>query len=141
VEIVKSLSQLEAACLAHHRALAHREKTIEHFQDSFRLMDEYLQSVDQEPTCEVFISQTFQGLAAHFRRIPTRGFRDSTERSVHGIVGVIKDWRAFCHWTHDEGHFDTLPEVPVPTLLQRLFPVLTEAELALIFNSRQLDLE
>jgi len=136
---VKTLASLEAECIAHHRALGRSENTIHHYQDSFRLMDAYLADAGIDPTSEVLTTQTFQGLAAYLRRTPTRGFRGSTERTIHGIHGIMKDWRAFCRWALEEDLIEALPKVPVPRLPQHLFPVLTETELATIFNSKQLD--
>lgn len=133
------LEQLYEACIAHHRALGHSGKTIDHYRDSFRLMDEYLSSTDTLPTTATLTTQTFQGLSAYLKRTPTRGFRGSTERSIHGLHGVMKDWRAVCRWAHDEGLIDRLPKVPVPKLPQQMFPVLSEDELQRIFASRQLD--
>ncbi len=139
VTSVKTLASIETACIAHHRALGRSENTIHHYLDSFRLMNQYLAEAGVQPTTAILSTQTFQGLAAYLRRTPTRGFRGSTERTIHGIHGIMKDWRAFCRWALEEGHIDTLPKVPVPKLPQHLFPVLTETELATIFNSRQLD--
>lgn len=133
-----SLSKLQELCIAHHRALGHSEATIYHYQDSFRLMDLYLAEAGLEPTTDVLIGQTFQGLSAYLRRTPTKGFRGGNERSAHGIHGVMKDWRAFVRWAHEEEYITTLPKVPVPKLPQNLFPILSEDDLASIFQTKQL---
>ncbi|HYI25826.1 MAG TPA: hypothetical protein VD767_10485, partial [Thermomicrobiales bacterium] len=57
----------------------------------------------REPTSDVLVSQTFHGLSAYLRRSPTKGFRGGNERSAHGIHCVMKDWRAFVRWAHEEG--------------------------------------
>lgn len=133
------LADVESLYLAHHRSLGRSEKTIYHYEDSFRLMDVYLSEVGQEPTTEALVTQTFQGLVAYLKRTPTRLHRGDTERSIHGIHGVMKDWRAFTRWAYEEGHIKALPKVPVPKLPEEMFPVLTEADLSRIFACKQLD--
>lgn len=108
------LADVEDLYLAHHRAYGRLDKMISHYEDSFRLMDLYLSEAGIEPRVSVLTSQTFQGLVTHLRRTPTKSFRGSTERTIHGIHGVMKDWRALCRWALEEGHIEALPKIPVP---------------------------
>ena len=133
------LATLEGLYLDHHRAVGSSIKTIEHYQNTFVAFHKYLAEQHLALTSSVLTSTTMNGFAAWLRTTPTKGQRGRTERSIVSVHGNLKDLRAVVRWLHEEQLLDELPKVPIPKLPQTLFTVLTEAELALIFQSKQLD--
>jgi site-specific recombinase XerD len=134
-----TIEQVTRQYLNHHRALGSSPKTIAHYDDSVRIFELFLEHRGSKRTVDELTTATFQAFSAYLRETPSRPWRGSTIRSSHSIHGILKDWRAICRWAHEERLLEALPKVPVPKLPQRLFPILTEEELATIFASRQLD--
>lgn len=136
---VDSLERLEATYLNHHKALGHSDKTVAHYTNTFLVFHRFLSETDKPSTSECLTTAVMQEFVTWLRETPTRGFRGSTERTVDGVHGIMKDLRAFTRFLVSEELLDRQPKVPVPKLPRHLFPVLTESELETILTCRQLD--
>jgi site-specific recombinase XerD len=134
-----ALGELEQHYLAHHRALGHSEKTINHYECSFLLLHKFLEETNKPLESSSLTTAVMQEFIAWLRQTPTRGFRGNTTRTPDGIHGVMRDMRAFTRYLVAEGRLDKQPKVPIPTLPKHLFPVLSEAQLGAILTCRQLD--
>lgn len=130
------LHELEERYLAHHRALGHSEKTVIHYRNTFLCFDRFLADV---PQADELSGAAMNAFASWLRATPTKGWRGDTNRSEFGIHGLLKDMRAFLNWLVEEEILEKAPKVPVPKLPQTLFPILSDAELARVFGTRQLD--
>lgn len=135
---MRRLTELEGLYLDHHRALGSSPKTITHYRNTFITFHRFLDSVGKDKTADVLVSATFNAFAGYLRESPSKLMRGSTQRSIVTTHGHLKDMRAFVRWLYEEGHLHEVPKVPIPKLPQTLFPVLTEAELAAIYQSKQL---
>ena len=131
-----ALSELEEQYLAHHRALGHSEKTVTHYRNSFAAFDRFLAA---QPQTDALSNASMNAFASWLRQTPTKGWRGDTTRSEFGLHGILKDMRAFLNWLVEEELLEKAPKVPVPKLPQTLFPILTDAELARVFATKQLD--
>jgi site-specific recombinase XerD len=134
-----TLAFLEDSYLDHHRALGHSSKTVDHYQQSFRLFRRFVEETNRAADASALTTPVMQAFVAWLRETPSRGFRGATARTVDGIHGVMKDLRAFTRYLVAEEMLEKQPKVPVPKLPQHLFPVLTEEELQRIFTCKQLD--
>ncbi|MGH2535630.1 MAG: tyrosine-type recombinase/integrase [Thermomicrobiales bacterium] len=122
----------------HHRAHNRSADTIRHYQDSLRLCLRCLEQSGIPATTESLTNATMATFAEWLRATPIRPWRGQTQRSIWGVHGALKDIKIFVKWLAEEGHIARAPKVPVPTLPKRLFPVLTDAELAQVFACKQL---
>jgi site-specific recombinase XerD len=138
---MQQLVDLEEMYLEHHRALGSSPKTITHYRNTFLIFHLFLESVGKQRIAGELTTATMNGFAAYLRETPARLNRGDTQRSVVTTHGHLKDMRAFVRWLHEEGHIPELPKVPIPKLPQTLFPVLSDAELTLIYQSTQLSTE
>lgn len=132
------LATLTTAFRNHHQALGHSKDTIDHYEDSLRLLRLCLESHGLTPTTDNLTSATMNAFAGWLRETPTRPWRGKSERSVWGVHGALKDVKAFLRWSASEEYIDRVPKVPVPRLPQRLFPILTDDELDRVFASSHL---
>ena len=69
---------------------------------------------------------------------PARTHRGNTQRSQHGVFGVMKDLKAFVRFLMDEELLERNVRVKLPKLPQTLFPVLTKDELERIWQTPQM---
>lgn len=133
-----NLAEWEVRYLAHHRALGHSEKTVYHYEASFKVWHLFLAERDISGQAAL-TTGSLNAFAIWLKETPTRGFRGSHVRTAAGIHGVMKDLRAFVRWLVEEEIIEKAPKVPVPKVPQQLFKVLTQEELERIFSCRQLD--
>lgn len=133
-----SLERLTQAFLTHHRALGHSPATVTHYEDSLKLLFRCFVERGIEPVLDSLTSANLAVFAAWLRETPTKVWRGSQQRSIYGIHGALKDTKAFVRWLLEEEYLDKAPKVPVPRLPQRLFPILTDAELTQVFGSKHL---
>ncbi len=138
---MQTLAEMEEYYLDHHRAVGSSYKTVIHYQNTFIIFHRFLLHLGKPVGSSILVSATFNAFAGYLRETPTKGIRGHTQRSVVTTHGHLKDMRAFVRWLYEEGHLAEIPKVPMPKLPQTLFPVLTDAEMSLIFQSRQLDVE
>jgi len=138
---MQSLAQMEGYYLDHHRAVGSSYKTVIHYQNTFIIFHRFLTETGKAADSSILVSAIFNAFAAFLRETPTTGYRGQTQRSVVTTHGHLKDMRAFVRWLYEEGHLAEVPKVPMPKLPQTLFPILTDAEMSQIFQSRQLDIE
>lgn len=138
MEQTHPLADLQECFPAHDRGLGRSPKTLAHYHDTFTAFYRHLKEAGREPDSGCLTTEGMQTFAAWLRATPTRGFRGTTERSVHGVHGFLKDMRAFVRWLGDEGHLERVVKVPLPKLPQRLFPILSDADVELIWQSRHL---
>lgn len=131
-----SLIQLEEQCLRHHEALGHSPKTSYHYFETFKILHRFLEEREYPLDTSCLTTARMQEFSRWLRDTPTRGFRGSTERSVHGIYGIMKDLRAFVHWINEETDLSLTVKVPIPKLPQTLFPILSESDLQRIFSCK-----
>ena len=136
---VNSLSHLETVYLEHHRALGHSEKTVAHYYNSFLVFHRFVAETKKPATDEALTTAVMQEFVGWLRATSTRGFRGSTERTIDGVHGIMKDLRAFTRFLVAEELLVKQPKVPVPKLPKHLFKVLSEAELETVLTCRQLD--
>ncbi|MGH2561418.1 MAG: tyrosine-type recombinase/integrase [Thermomicrobiales bacterium] len=136
---MRTLETLQAQYLSHHRALGHSEKTVSHYQESFKLLNRFLTEAGHASSTEALTTATMTAFVAWLRETPTRGWRGATERTEAGLHGICRDPRAFTRYLVDEEILEKAPKAPLPKLSQTLFPVLTKEELARIFATRQLN--
>ena len=132
------LEGLRVAFEAHHRALGHSKDTIRHYNHSIGLLIRFLEEVGVAPTAEHLTSTTMNTFAGWLRATPARQWRGKTDRSIWGVHGALKDVKAFVRWLAAEEQIPKAPKVPVPRLPQRLFPILSDADLDRMFASRNL---
>jgi integrase/recombinase XerD len=116
-------------------------KTITHYRSTFRIFHLYLEQAGKQRIAGELTTATMNGFAAYLRETPTRGVKGTTQRSIVTTHGHLKDMRALVRWLNEEGHIADVPKVPIPKLPQTLFPVLSDAELTLIYQSTQLSTE
>lgn len=131
------LEQLVTEFLAFHKSES-SIKTHDHYRDSLKLFMRCLADSQIEPTVEALTNATMNTFAAWLRVTPTmKPWRGTTERSIYGVHGALVDAKVFVRWLEEQERIDRAPKVPVPRLPQRLFPVLSEADLALVFACNQ----
>jgi integrase/recombinase XerC len=133
-----TLAQLGSTFITHHQAMGRSLATIRHYQDSLQLLTRCCAAEGIPATSESLTAATMNCFAGWLRTTPTRQWRGKTERSIWGVHGALKDIKAFVRFLEAEELIDKAPKVPVPKLPTVLFPVLTEADLELIFASRHL---
>lgn len=134
------LSVLQEQYLHHHGALGHSPKTISHYQDTFRLLERFVEETGKARTTSLMTTPAMNEFAHWLRETPTKGWRGETKRTEAGIHGSMTDMRAFARWLHEEGHIDQLPKVPVNNLPQVFFEILSDEDLDKIFATKQLSL-
>jgi site-specific recombinase XerD len=129
-----NLEELGELFLAHHQALGRSAATVTHYQDSLKLLARCFKELDILPLSTNLSNHHMNLFATWLRETPTKLWRGKTERSIYGVHGALKDTKAFVRWLAEEELIDKPPKVPVPTLPQTLFPVLTDAQLDTIFR-------
>lgn len=134
----KPLSEVIDRYIDHHKALGHSEQTITHYKDSFRLLGKWIESTSRESDTGSLTTSGMEQFSYWLQTTPTKGWRGSTERSVHGVFGVMKDMKAFVNFLLDEELLERNVKVKLPKLPSTLFPVLTKEELVLVWSTPQM---
>lgn len=135
---VESIETLIEAFISHHQAIGSSPATVRHYQDSLNLLQRCLAGEGISPLSGSLTSVTMNRFAGWLRSTPTRLWRGSTQRSIWGVHGALKDCKIWLGWLVEAGLLESVPKVPVPRLPRTLFPILNEADLAVIFASNQL---
>lgn len=136
MESAVPLSTWFEAYLYHHQALNRSAKTISHYGSTFKLWSRYLDAQGLSHESTILTSAQMKHFAIWLRETPIRQRRGTTQRSLVGVYGILKDMRAFLRWLNSEGLLERSVKVPVPRLPQTLFPILTDAELTRIWSSK-----
>jgi integrase/recombinase XerD len=134
----RNLTELEARYLGHHRALGHSPKTIQHYHGSLKLLYRWIEATDRPMTTEALTTSSLEQFGIWLRDTPISTYRGSTQRSPHGVFGVMKDIKAFIAFLLDEELLERHVKVKLPKLPSKLFPVLTKEELERIWQTPQL---
>ena len=130
------LEALIAEYLAHHTAYGRSSKTISHYQDTFKVFHCFLIESGMHPDQRVLPAATLRAFATWLRATPLqRTRRGYSQRSETGVHGVMRDLRAFVRWSYKEGLIDHPIDVSEPKVPQQLFPVLTNQQIASVWNS------
>lgn len=132
------LADLQRRYLDHHRALGRSPDTVLRYEATFRLFDHYLADTNRCPDSRALCAEVIQRFAVWLRETPVRPQRGSTKRSESSVHGALGDLRAFTRWLVDEEILPHPVKIRLPKLPQRLFPVLSEADLQRIWASRYL---
>ncbi len=134
--MAQSLSQAQGRFLDHHTALNHSPKQLTHYRITFADFARFLEATRRKAVLETLTSENLQAFSSWLKAQPRRSYRGSTQRSMIGVHGHMKDLRAFVRWCADEerGLITWKVTVPMPKVPRRLFPILTEVELATLWR-------
>lgn len=133
-QVMDTLEQLGEAFLTHHRAVGSSESTIRHYADSLPLLKRCFRDEEIETDSASLTNHNMNVFAGRLRSTPAKMWRGKTERCIFEVHGALKDVKAFLRWCQEDGLIDPVPKVPVPKLLQVLFPILIEVELDRILS-------
>ena len=134
-----ALEEAQRRFLAYHEALNHSPKQLAHYGLTFRDFARFLAATGRPSTVAALTSEAAQGFVAWLKATPLpRPYRGTTERSVVGVHGHLKDLRAFVRWCAEEGLVDWKVRVPLPKLPETFFPTLEDEELVAIFSCQHL---
>jgi len=128
------LDQAREMFLTEHRAQNHSVKQISHYQGTFKDFDKFLTATNRHRSLRAINTEAIQQFMLWLKDTPRKMYRGSTERSMVGIYGLLKDVKAFSRWLMEEEHINWAVKVRLPKLPQRLFPVLSDDNLAMIFS-------
>jgi integrase/recombinase XerC len=128
------LDQAQERFLLGHQARNHSASQLARYGLAFRYFDRFLAETNRVRSLRSVNTEALQRFALWLAETPIRPFRGSTKRSVVGVHGVLKDWKAFSRYLMEEGYVDWVVKVRLPKLPQRLFPVLSEEEQIAIFS-------
>jgi site-specific recombinase XerD len=132
-----SLSELAELFLDYHRRLGSSPATIRHYDDSLKLLLRCCAEHQLDPVAASLSTPTMNNFAAWLRATPTRPWRGSTERSIYGVHGALKDVKIWLKWLMEHEYVPAMPTVPVPRLPKTLYPILSDAELERVFACDQ----
>lgn len=135
-----ALEEAQRRFLAYHEARNHSPKQLGHHRQTFCDFARFLAATRRKATVGALTSETFETFVAWLKVTPRRSYRGSTQRSIAGIHGHMKDLRAFVRWCADEERalIDWKVTVPMPKLPETFSPTLSEEELVRLFASRHL---
>lgn len=134
-----TISDFVRAFESHHKAMGNSQRTIDHYLDSLTLFQRCLGEYGIVEVEEALTSQTMNLFSGWLRDTPiSKSYRGTTQRTIHGVHGALKDVKAWTRWLLEEELIEKAPKVPVPKLPTRLFPILTDDELRKIFSCRLL---
>lgn len=128
------LEEAKTRFLDHHRAMNHSAKQIKHYEVTFKDFDRFLTTTKRTKTTATLTTATFEAFASWLKEQPRQMWRGSTVRSMVGVAGHLKDLRAFVRWATEEELVAERVKVPKPKVPSRLFPILTDAELAKLWQ-------
>src|SRR5207248_8386327 len=81
----------------------HSPKQLTHYQLTFRDFDRFLEETRRPATLAAITTQTFEAFIEHLKDTPlARPYRGTTQRSIVGVHGHMKDLRAFVRGLSDE---------------------------------------
>jgi site-specific recombinase XerD len=130
----QTLLDLHNRFIAHLRAGNRSEKTIIHYNDSFRDLLRYLEARDLPATLDAITTESCQGFVTWLRETPTRVWRGKTTRSIHGLAGRLRDLKAFLHYLEFEEILDRKVRVPSVKVPQADFAILSDEDLVALFR-------
>jgi integrase/recombinase XerC len=113
-------------------------KTQLHYAYTFKDFFQFLDATDRPRSPESLEAQTLREFAQWLIDTPTRAWRSVTTRSISSVHGRLRDMRAFTRWLEEEELIDRAPKVKLPKLPQEEFPIVTEAQLQVLFASEHL---
>lgn len=129
------LDEAQARFLDHHRGLNHSAHQLRHYGRTFDDFDRFLTATRRTKTTASLTTPIFESYAVWLKNQPRVVWRGSTVRSMVGVAGQLKDLRAFVRWLYNEGELDRLVQVPRPKVPRHLFPILSDQELAQLWQS------
>ncbi len=135
---IHPLADLFDRYLTHHRARGSSRNTIARYEATFALFAKFLAEQKVTPDSRALTTETVQSFALWLRATPIRPQRGTTKRSEAGIHAHLRDVRAFVRWLTEEGILTRAVRVTLPKLPERLFPILANAELASVWESKYL---
>jgi site-specific recombinase XerD len=130
------LLDLEEGYLRRHAARGSSPATIVRYQQTFKLFHRFAEGVPLDS--RLLTTETMQRFAIWLRETPTKPQKGETRRSEVSVHGHLKDLRAFLHYLADEELLARPVKVTLPKLPQRLFPILSEADLERVWRSSYL---
>lgn len=129
------LDEAQSRFLEHHRALNHSAHQLRHYGRTFEDFDRFLTKTRRAKTTASLTTPIFESYSVWLKNEPRVLWRGSTVRSMVGVAGELKDLRAFVRWLHAEGVLERPVQVPRPKVPRHLFPVLSDEELAKLWQS------
>lgn len=130
------LTATQERFLAYHRAANHSPKLLSHYETTFRDFARFLAATNRPADLSVLSSATMEAFIAHLKETPLdRPYRGTRDRAIMGIHGHLRDLKAFVRWCQDEELIDWRVKVTLPKLPKRLYPILSDEELARLFNN------
>lgn len=136
---MEQLSIVYEDYLNNHRALGRSQETINRHAASHRLLLRFLEERGQAATTAALSTETMRLFARWLHESPLeRPQRGKTTRTTHGIRGPLKDMRALSAWLVDEERLDKAPKIPMPSLPDTLFPILSDEEVDSVWNCKYL---
>lgn len=124
----------------HHyqQAVGRAEGTIKRYGFTFTLFQRFLAESGIEATGAALTSQTMERFSRWLWKTPTNPQHGSTQRSASGIHAHLRDMRAFTRWLYEEELLGREVRITMAKLPKRLFRILTEEEMARVWQSTYL---
>ncbi len=132
------LSAIADRFAAGQRARNHSPKTVQRYASTFKDFARFLTATDRPATLASFNAEAVRAFGLWLQETPSRGWRGSTQRSMHSVHARLRDLRAVGHWLVEEGVLEKAPKVALPKLPETEFPVLTEAQVQTLFACKHL---
>src|SRR5439155_7214079 len=86
------LASAQERFLSFHRASNHSQKQLAHYDLTFRDFARFLAATDRTDALAALTTPTFEAFVAYLKATPlSRPYRGTTERSIVGIHGHMKD--------------------------------------------------
>ncbi len=114
-----------------HRAIG----TIKRYKFTFDLFRKFLSEADRPATTASLTTGVMEDFAIWLRDTPIRAQNGTTQRSESGIHAHLRDMRAFCIWLEKQDVLSKRLDFPMPRLPKRLYRLLTEEEMARLWES------
>jgi site-specific recombinase XerD len=132
------LAQLIDRFSQYQTAAGRARGTIQRYQITFRLFTRFLSATDRPESRASLTGETMQAFALHLRDTPIHPQHGTTRRAEAGIHAHLRDLRAFTRWLNQAGLLDEVIRYPMPKLPRRLFRILTDDEMARLWQSKYL---
>lgn len=132
------LSQAKELFLADRNASGLSAKYVLHLTVTFKDFADFLTATRRAQTVAILTTETLQAFAAWLKAKPRQLWRGSTERSANGIHGHMRDMRTMIRFLTEEGIINWRVKVPLPKVPKLLYPILSRAELAELYQSPML---
>ena len=133
------LEELIGEFLDHHRAYGRSPVTIAHYADSFRLLRQFITERGLAPTSHSLTITHLRAFSTRLQATPLQfQRRGTTQRSIAGNHGVLRDMRSFMRWLEQDGKIDQVVRVPLHRLPQHRFRILTNEEIERVWACRHM---